>query len=153
MLKVGILFIACVSVAVTQPSVPLNLVFLGDSLTEGVPHFAGEVETFPYIVAQNFTGSIYTKLAYRGQTSDFLLRNVGVLFPLHKDGYQNVVVLWAGTNDCAIGPLDCAGPIFANLSAIAGAAHAAGWSVVVVTIIARDNYFIDDAHRLQFVAN
>lgn len=133
--------------------VPLNFVFLGDSLTEGVPHFGGEWETFPFMVAQSFTGSIYTKLAYRGQQTDFLLRQISALFPLQKDGYQNTLVLWGGTNDCAIGPIDCAGSVYANLSAIAGAARAAGWRVIVLTLISRANYFIDDAHRLQFASN
>ena len=31
--------------------------------------------------------------------------------------------------------------------------HAAGWRVVVVTVIARANYFSDEAHQRQFAAN
>jgi len=133
---------------------PLNLVFFGDSLTEGVPHFNGEVDTYPFQTAQPFPGSTYTKLGYRGQTTDYLRSHLDAfLFALLKSNYQNVLVLWAGTNDCASGPLECAQPAYQNLSAMARAARAAGWKVVAVTIIARGNYFADAAHQSQFPAN
>lgn len=152
MLRGGILALACALCPVAQPA-PLNLVFAGDSLTEGVPHFGGEGETMPFQVSANFLGSDYARLAYRGQTSDFLLRQVSTLFPLSKDGYTNILVLWVGSNDCAIGPIDCAPSVYRNLVAIAIAAHAGGWQVIAVTLIGRDNYFIDDAHRAQFPSN
>jgi lysophospholipase L1-like esterase len=50
----------------------LNLVFLGDSLTEGVPHFNGETDTMPFMVNQQFPGATYIKLGYRGQTSSYI---------------------------------------------------------------------------------
>ena len=144
--------LACAFAAAAQ-NLPLNIVFFGDSLTEGVPHLSGESDTYAFMVGQSFAGSTYTKLAYRGQTTDVLLRQIGVLFPLYKQGFSNALVLWAGTNDCAAGPLDCATPVYANLTAMAGAARAAGWYVVGVTLIARGSYFADEAHEARFAKN
>jgi hypothetical protein len=39
-----------------QTAPTLNLVFLGDSLTEGVPHFNGETDTMPFMVNEQFPG-------------------------------------------------------------------------------------------------
>ena len=36
---------------------------------------------------------------------------------------------------------------------MARAAHAAGWKVVAVTMIARNGWFVDAAHKQQFPAN
>jgi lysophospholipase L1-like esterase len=132
----------------------LNLVALGDSLTEGVPHLGGESETWPYMVSQNFPGATYVKLGYRGQTTGFLMTKIDAfLFGLYKDGYSNVLVLWAGTNDCAVGTLPCVDTVYSNLVSIARTARAAGWKVVAVTMINRSNYFADATHQAQFPAN
>ena len=58
--------------------------------------------------------------------------------------------VWGGTNDCAVGVLDCAQPAFTRLVLIARAARAAGWKVVAVTMIARASWFLDDQHQQQF---
>jgi len=138
--------------AVAQPA--LNLILLGDSLTEGVPHLNGETDTYGFMVSQQFPGSTYVKLGYRGQSTDYLREHLdGFLFAVLKADYENVLVLWAGTNDCSSGPLDCARPVYSNLVAMARIAHAAGWKVVAVTMIARGNYFIDAAHQAAFPAN
>jgi hypothetical protein len=75
------------------------------------------------------------------------------LFALLKSGYQNVLVLWAGTNDCASGPLDCAQPVYQTLFLMARAARGAGWKVAAITMIARGNFFADAAHQSQFPVN
>jgi lysophospholipase L1-like esterase len=133
----------------------LNLVFLGYSLTEGVPHSHGDVDTYPFMVCQQFaaSGPACTKIPYRGQTTGYLREKLDSwLFALLKPGAQNVLVLWASTNDLATG----AGNVqttFMNLLAMARLAHAAGWQVVVVDIIARDNYFTTPQLQAAFPAN
>lgn len=131
----------------------LNLLFLGDSLTEGVPHFNGETDTYAFQAAQQFPGSTYIKLGFRGQTTAFLMGRLGLMLSdAYKPDYRNILVLWAGTNDCAMGPTDCVGPVVRNLEAMAGMAHAAGWKVVAVTLIARGNYFPDSRVQSAFPA-
>jgi hypothetical protein len=61
----GILLL-CSPVSAAQPANTVNLLFLGDSLTEGVPHANGETETYPYTSAQQLPGDTYVKLGYRG---------------------------------------------------------------------------------------
>ena len=130
-----------------------NLVFLGDSLTEGVPHYNGETDTVAFQVSQRFPGSTYTKLGYRSQTSDYLLGRLSCLLDLHKPDtdYRNILVLWAGTNDMAL-IQDSVNSTYNNLSAIARVARAIGWKVVIVTIIARDNYFAAGIDATEFGA-
>jgi lysophospholipase L1-like esterase len=131
----------------------INLVLFGDSLTEGVPHLNGEPDTYGFMVSQQFQGSTYVKLGYRGQTTAFLQQHLdSFLFTLLKPGSQNVLVLWAGTNDCALDSTNCVQPVFDNLVAMAKIAHAAGWQVVVVTMIARGNYFSSPAQQNHFTA-
>jgi hypothetical protein len=48
-----------------QQEMPLNMVALGDSLTEGVPHLNEPTDTYPFQLAQQFPGSCYRNLAYR----------------------------------------------------------------------------------------
>jgi lysophospholipase L1-like esterase len=129
----------------------LNLVFLGDSLTEGVPHFNGEPDTMPFMVNQQFPGATYAKLAYRGQTSYYLREKFdGWLNSEYKPGAKNVLVLWTGTNDFAIYSPNCVQAVFSNLVAISRAARAAGWKVVVITVISRGNYWSGTAQQTQF---
>lgn len=133
---------------------PMNLVFLGDSLTEGVPHFGGETETYPFQVSQHFPGSTYVKLGYRGQTTDFLKAHLdSFITTLYKPEDQNVVVLWAGTNDCAGGLPGCSNVVYNNLVSMARMIRAAGWRVVVVTLIARGNYFSSSTSQIDFPAS
>jgi lysophospholipase L1-like esterase len=130
----------------------LNLVALDDSLTEGVSHLNGEQDTYPFMVSQQFPGSTYVKLGYRGQTTFFLGQHLdGFLFTLLKPGYQNVLVLWAGTNDLATGAATVQAA-YSNLVAMARIAHAAGWQVVAVTMIARRGYFTTPAVQAAFPA-
>ena len=125
---------------------PMNLIFYGDSLTEGVPHINGETDTYTFQVGQNYAGSTYVKLGYRGQTTVFLREHLdSFLVTLHKTDYWNVLVLWGGTNDCAQDRAAC-GQVYSNLVLISQAAHAAGWQVVILTVIDRDNYFSGTDH-------
>lgn len=143
----------CCGAVAAEPK--LNFVFYGDSLTQGVPHLNGEPDTYPFKVGQQFAGSSYTKLGYAGQPSDYLLVHLdSFLFGLiDTTAAANIVVFWAGTNDCALGPIDCAQPAYTRLVYMARAAHAAGWKVVAVTMIARSGWFVDDEHRQKFPAN
>ena len=50
----------CSGTLFAQPK--LNLVFYGDSLTQGFPHLNGETDTYPFKVSQQFVGSTYTRL-------------------------------------------------------------------------------------------
>lgn len=147
----GTLF--CWGALFAQPG--LNLVFYGDSLTQGLPHLNGETDTYPFKVGQQFTGSTYAKLGYHGQPTDYLLVHLdSFLFGLiDTSAAANILVLWAGTNDCALGPIDCVQPAYTRLTYIARAARGAGWKVVAVTMIARNGWFADAAHRQQFPAN
>ena len=101
----------------TQPPT-LNLVFFGDSLTEGVPHFNGETDTMPFMVNQQFPGATYIKLGYRGQTSGYLREKFdGWLCAQYKADMENVLVLWTGTNDLALNKPP------SNFAAITASAH------------------------------
>jgi hypothetical protein len=71
---------------------------------------------------------------------------------LLKPGAQNVLVLWAGTNDLATGA-GTAQTAYANLLSMAHIAHAAGWQVVEVDIIARGDYFTTPQLQMAFPAN
>lgn len=151
-----LLSLVCAAAAAAQPAAnTVNLLFLGDSLTEGVPHLNGEADTYPYMVAAAIPGSTYVKLGYRGQPTDYLLTHLDAfLFGLQKTEYQkNVLVVWAGTNDCALGPVECVEPAYVRLTLIARAARAAGWKVVAITTIARGAWFADDQHQRQFPAS
>ena len=118
----------------------LSLVFLGDGLTEGVPHFKGEGDTMPFMVNQQFPGATYIKLGYRGQTSFYLREKFDSwLCSQYKPGMENVLVLWAGTNDLALNITNVAPKVYRNMVAMAQAAHSASWKVVVVTVISRSN--------------
>lgn len=152
-LLVAVLF--ATTVTCRAPAATLNLVFLGDSLTKGVPHLNGEVDTYPFKVSQQFPGSTYVKLGYAGQPTDFLMVHLDAfLFGLVDTSATNVLVVWGGTNDCALEPLPCAEPVYTRLCYIANTAHAAGWwKVVVVTLIARGTTFIDAQHQQQFEQN
>ena len=128
-------------IAQTQPPT-LNLVFFGDSLTEGVPHFNGETDTMPFMVNQQFPGATYIELGYRGQTSYYLREKFdGWLCAQYKAGMENILVLWAGTNDLAL-----------NVSNVVPQVQQPGHhgaectrrrlEGVVITVISRSNYFI-----------
>ena len=129
--------------------------FYGDSLTQGFPHLNGETDTYPFKVSQQFVGSTYTRLGYHGQPTDYLLVHLdSFLFGLiDTEAGANILVLWAGTNDCALGPIDCVQPVYTRLVYMARTAHAAGWKVVAVTMIARNGWFADAANKQRFPAN
>jgi hypothetical protein len=61
-------------------------------------------------------------------------------------------VIWAGTNDLATGART-AQTAYANLLAMAHSAHAAGWKVVGVDIIARGDYSPRASFRRPSPAN
>jgi hypothetical protein len=61
-----------------------------------------------------------------------------------------VLVLWRGSNDCALEALDCPQPAFTRLTYMAPAAHAAGWKVVAVTMIARGSWFANAQFQARF---
>ena len=137
-------------IAQTQPPT-LNLVFFGDSLTEGVPHFDGETDTMPFMVNQQFPGATYIKLGYRGQTSGYLREKFdGWLCAQYKADMENVLVLWTGTNDLALNTTNVVPQVYANMVALAQAAHSAGWKVVVVMVISRSNYFVSTQAQAEF---
>ena len=134
-----------------QTAPTLNLVFLGDSLTEGVPHFNGETDTMPFMVNQQFPGATYIKLGYRGQTSYYLREKFdGWLCSQYKAGMENVLVLWAGTNDLALNVSNVVPQVYSNMVAMAQTARAAGWKVLAITVVSRSNYFISSVAQMQF---
>ena len=83
----------CSGTLFAQPK--LNLVFYGDSLTQGFPHLNGETDTYPFKVSQQFVGSTYTRLGYHGQPTDYLLVHLdSFLFGLiDTDARANILVL------------------------------------------------------------
>jgi lysophospholipase L1-like esterase len=93
----------------------------------------------------------YIKLGYRGQTSYYLREKFDVrLCSQYKAGYENVLVLWTGTNDLALNITKVVPQAYANMVTIAQAAHTAGWKVVAITVISRGNYFISAVSQMQF---
>jgi lysophospholipase L1-like esterase len=63
---------------------------------------------------------------------------------------ENVLVLWTGTNDLALNTTNVVPQVYANIVAMAQAAHSAGWKVVVVTVISRSNYFVSTQAQAEF---
>jgi hypothetical protein len=71
-------------VNITQPANTVNLLFLGDSLTEGVPRANGETETYPYMTAQQLPG----------EAGDFLTAAAGRNFRAHNCVSAFVGISW-----------------------------------------------------------
>ena len=108
-----------------------------------MPHFTGETDTIPFYSGQ-FPGVTDIKLGYRGQSSGYLREKFdGWLCSQHKSDMENVLVLWTGTNDLALNITNVVSQVYSNVVAMAQTAHAAGWKVVVITVISRSNYFVN----------
>ena len=135
------------------PSTPINMVFYGDSLTLGVPVYENAPQlTYPAVTQTLVPNSTQTTLGWAGQTTVDLLTHYQDALSKFQPGQFNVMVLWCGTNDLAVGNPDPSA-VFSNLLTMASTAKNAGWIVVVLAAIPRANYFSDDAHKNNFEAN
>ena len=130
---------ACGSADVTQlpgiGSAKGIIVFDGNSLTSPLhghtpyPDFVMEELGHP-------TGLAAANVAVPGQTTpDMILRGPSQVDRLHSPGPVNIVVMWEGTNDMYFGATPEAA--YQHLVNYATARRAAGWYVVVLTLMPR----------------
>lgn len=132
-------YIGLREVAVLPQMKPL-IVFDGDSLstTGGGVTIA---QTYPYqlidLLGRNTWDSY--NVAVFGQTTTNLASDASYEYdPLAFSWPRAILVVWIGTNDISAG--DSATTVYNNISAFCSARRAAGWKVVVCTIIARGTF-------------
>lgn len=126
-------------IAVLPQQKPL-IVFEGDSLTTN----GGGVtvaQTYPYQLIDLLGRAAYDyyNVAVLGQTVVQMAADASYQYdPLSYLYSRAICVVWGGTNDIAGG--DNATTVYNNISAFCAARKAAGWKVVVCTIIARGTF-------------
>jgi lysophospholipase L1-like esterase len=121
------------AVALTPPT--RNIVFDGDSITAGFPDHPNY-----YDLALISVGGAYKarNVAIPGQQLTAMASAAASRVDAYRDPAvaKNVLVIWGGTNDIASGTLTGA-QTHTALSSYCTARRAAGWKVVVVTMLPR----------------
>jgi len=77
----------------------LNLVFLGDSLTESIPRFHRDVDTYPLWCVSKPPAQPAPKFRIEARLQAIVERSSIAGSLRFKPGAQNVLVLWAGWTD------------------------------------------------------
>ena len=124
----------------------------GDSLSQGI-NTTSNAQEYPEVAyqgASNASPYNYRNFAVSGsQTSDLTNRAAYVDALYSSARAKNILYIWVGTNDMAIGGLT-ATQAYNALVTYCTARRAAGWKVIVRTMIPRSG--IPDANRLSFNA-
>lgn len=126
----GILLLFCLPASAANNVLVLD----GDSITRG--DIAG---TTPYSSLFSLNGSwTVTNKGVDSETLATMVANAAAnIDPLIVGGVTNVVVIWGGTNDFALGGATVA-TVYANLQTYCNARKAAGWNkVLVITTVSR----------------
>lgn len=118
-----------------------NLVFDGDSLTEGYGLTIPPDAKYPdqVVAPLGYAVDQLWNVAVGGQTAaNRTSAAPTVVDPKYKtNGAPQIVIFWAGTNDLYFGT--SAATTYARIVAYATARKAAGWRVVLLTILPRSN--------------
>lgn len=127
-------------VIAAAPPTLKNLVFEGDSLTAGTGSSGGN--TYPAQCITSLGASLWTynNNGVAGQTLQAMLSNASTEVDLLSDtgAPANICVIWAGTNDVVGGRTSA--QILADLLSYIAGLRAAGFRVVVVTMLARTEF-------------
>lgn len=122
------------------PKPAAAVVFEGNSLFSG-GYVSNQTQTIPYLAANGLTGTDYwfdTAVSGRNtatMVSEFSTRT-NLFLDSITDGSKRVLVIWEGTNDIVVNGAN-ATTAYNNLVAYCTAAQAAGWKVIVGTILPR----------------
>ncbi len=103
----------------------------GDSITTGFG-------AFPYTnsILLDESPQRIANVAVFGETLATMLANAPTnVDPLYAPNGNNIVIIWGGTNDIALGATPAA--TYANLTSYVAARHAVGWKVIVATMLSR----------------
>lgn len=123
---------------------PTFVVFDGNSLTRG--DSASTFEHFYPTQTMNQIGCAweFTNVAMNGITTGYMQeRAPTIVDPLLRPGVSNILVAWEGTNDMAIaGGFATSVEAFNHLKTYCLARQAAGWKVIVLTVLPRSGLFI-----------
>ena len=112
-----------------------NLVGAGDSITRG----SATAGSIAYLASANLTLNGTWGFANEGVASiqiPTMIANAPAMDALYTPGINNVLVVWAGTNDMAIGGATPAAT-YANLVSYCQARQAVGWKVLVCQMLSR----------------
>jgi lysophospholipase L1-like esterase len=116
---------------------PSNIVFDGDSLTFGYSLVPVSFDTkYPTLVARSYAPNpAWANIGIPSQTMRTMAAGVAAnIVPLYQPRAKtNVLVVWAGTNDILAGTT--AAVTHGYLQTYCLAAQAAGWKVVVLTML------------------
>jgi lysophospholipase L1-like esterase len=129
----------------------MQLAYLGDSLTWGVPTDINNSLSYPEIATDRLLANHrWYNLGVPGRTTANVLANISEATSVYNASItKNVAVVMAGVNDMA-GDVTPA-VAYANLQSIWSTLRAQGWKVVVCTITPDANY-MDAAHIAAYPA-
>ena len=125
--------------SLTVRAVTANLVFEGDSLTEGDGSTLHYTTNWPQQLVNRFTDGVHSwNPAVSGQTAQTMYANRAKIAALFAAGMPNVCVLWAGTNDMAAGVGDKTGEVaIAQVYQYADYLRGIGYLVVLLDCLDR----------------
>jgi len=123
------------------------LVTDGDSITAGGLLDGTTITPWPSLVTLNGSWTIHN-VAASGQTLATCLANAPTTVDPFYDALapENVVTIWAGTNDIANNSTNV-NAVYANLVSYVAARHAIGWKVIVMTMLTKGNPSTSDIAR------
>lgn len=135
------------------PQVRGNIVFDGDSLTEGA--FATYFNHWPAVVAGDelaYPASCFNVAISGGTTATQLASQSKWLTKIYNAGHPfNLLVVFMGTNDLSAGATGAA--TYAALKTYIQAATAAGYRVVVATALPRNAFLATDKETQRLAYN
>ena len=134
--------------APASTSIPLTIME-GDSLTQGYnsPSNALEFPEIAYQGASNASPYNYRNYAVSGSKVSDLTNRASQIDSLYSGSRaKNILYVWIGTNDMAAGATNTT--VYNNLVTYCQARRAAGWKVIVRTMIPR--IAVSDTVRLAF---
>ena len=127
-----------------HPCDPTQIVFDGDSLTRGQGAHVG-LDDYPSQVVQGLgCGFVYRNFGVDGQTLvDMQQDGASQIDSLINRSSRNILIVWGGTNEFSAVWNFSPQQAYAHLVAYCAARRAAGWKVIVLTMLPRSDDFID----------
>ena len=127
---------------------PTQIVFDGDSLTRGQGASVG-LDDYPAQVIQTLDcGYAYHNFGVDGQTLVDMQQDAGSqIDSLINHNSRNILIVWGGTNEFSAVWNFSAEQAYAHLVTYCTARHAAGWKVIVLTMLPRSDDFI--SHNVE----
>lgn len=122
------------------------IAFDGDSLTYGGggTSFCNIADSIPVKIMANYTGYDWYNLGIPGKkVSDAITAGAARTDSLFRVGKKNICTVWYGTNDMALAPTVDGETAYNNLVTYCQARQTAGWDVVVLNCINREDVDIE----------